>query len=150
MQWKPLQTGIKVKCPMIIVQLVEIHSVLWEVKLEYNYTPSIIQTKFVFIDATLFFILGVSCGSPPNMTNTWPVSTNGTNYKDVANYRCLPGYNPDRNKTIQCQGNRRWSQLSSCASMYEANDLLAKWILKKQGLDLILHAWFQHIPAVNW
>ena len=55
------------------------------------------------------FILGVSCGVPPDGTNTVPVPLDNFVYQQVYTYSCITGYVTKEPATTECLADRSWS-----------------------------------------
>ena len=67
---------------------------------------------------TVVCILEISCGMPPEGTNTVAVPQDNLLYEQMYNYSCLTGYETSDSLTTQCLSDGSWSLATSpiCSS----------------------------------
>ena len=68
--------------------------------------------------SSCFCILEISCGMPPEGTNTVAVPQDNLLYEQTYNYSCLTGYETSDSITTQCLSDGSWSLATSpiCSS----------------------------------
>ena len=64
------------------------------------------------------YISGISCGVPPEGTNTVTVPQDNLLFEQMYNYSCLTGYETSDSLTTQCLSDGSWSltTLPTCSS----------------------------------
>ena len=80
----------------------------------------LLKCMHYFYDNYFFIVTGVSCGVPPEGTNTVTVPQDNLLYEQMYNYSCLTGYETSDSLTTQCLSDGSWSLAipPSCSSEY--------------------------------